>query len=409
VNGEAPQIADGERYVDALAELLVRFGANVQPGQVVAVGTEPGKEPLARAIAAHAYRAGAKYVDVVSFDPHIKLARAQHADPESLSWVPPWYGDRILMLGEMKAATINTSGPVEAHLMDGIDPELLGRDMLPRVKESTVLLRDRSVNWTIGPGPTRGWAKLVYPELDGDAALARLWDELAHVCRLKEPDPVAAWDERLTRLLDVASVLTALELDALRYEGPGTELTVGLFASSVWQAARLETAGGIMHRPNLPTEEVFTTPDPTRADGVVTATKPLFTSGKLITGLRVRFEGGRAVEIGADEGAGTLRSLSAKDDGGTRLGEVALVDRESRIGQLGTVFYDTLLDENAASHIALGQALGFALADPADQARMNNSEIHVDFMIGSDELAVTGIARDGTEIPLLRDGTWQML
>jgi aminopeptidase len=409
VNGEAPQSSNGERYIDALAELLVRFGANVQPGQVVAISTEPGKEPLARAIAAHAYRAGAKFVDVVSFDPHIKLARAQYADPQSLAWVPPWYGDRVLMLGELKAATIATSGPVEPCLMDGIDPRLLGRDMLPRVKESTVLLRDRSVNWTIGPGPTLGWAELVYPDLDGDAALERLWDELAHVCRLKEPDPVAAWEVRFTGLLEVARVLNSLELDALRYEGPGTELTVGLFGSSLWHAARLETAGGIAHHPNLPTEEVFTTPDPTRADGVVTATKPLFTSGKLITGLRVRFEGGRAVEIDADDGAGTLRALSAKDEGGTRLGEVALVDRESRIGQLGTVFYDTLLDENAASHVALGQALGFALGDPADQARMNNSEIHVDFMIGSDQLAVTGLTRDGGEIPLLRDGAWQML
>jgi aminopeptidase len=293
--------------------------------------------------------------------------------------------------------------------MDGVDAALLGRDLLPRVKEATVLLRDRSVNWTIGPGPTQGWAQLVYPQLDGDAALERLWDELAHVCRLQEPDPVAAWEARFTDLLGVARVLNSLELDALRYEGPGTELTVGLFPSSLWHAARLETAGGIAHHPNLPTEEVFTTPDPARADGVVTATKPLFTSGKLITGLRVRFEAGQAVEIDADEGAGTLRAMSTKDAGGARLGEVALVDRESRIGQLGTVFYDTLLDENAASHIALGQGFAFAVADAADQRRINTSEIHVDFMIGSDELAVTGVTRDGAEVPLLRDGAWQML
>ena len=398
-----------ERYIDALAELVVRFGANVQPGQIVAVGSEPGKEQLSRAVATQAYKAGAKFVDVVSFDPHIKRARAMYADPETLSWVPSWYGDRVLKMGECKGATIALSGPVEPHLMDGIDPVLLGRDMLPRVKESVVNLRERSVNWTVGPGPTRGWAELVYPELDRDVAFERLWDEIAHVVRLNEPDPVAAWEVRLDRLVTVAETLTSLQLDALRYEGPGTDMTVGLLPSSAWQAARFQTAGGIVHRPNLPTEEVFTSPDPARTDGVVTATKPLFTSGKLISGLRVRFEGGRAVEIDADEGAGTLRALAARDDGAARLGEVALVDADSRIGQLGTIFCDTLLDENAASHIALGQGFHFAITDEADQRRVNESEIHVDFMIGSSELAVTGITRDGAEVPLLRDGAWQML
>ena len=401
--------SDGARYLDALAELLVRFGANVQPDQVVGVSTEPGKEPLARAIAEHAYRAGARFVDVVSFDPHVKRARIRHADPNSLGWVPPWYGERVLELGALRGAVISTTGPVEPHLMDDLDPALLGRDMLPRVKESNVLINERTVNWTIGPGPTRGWAELVYPDVDGGAALDRLWDDIAHVCRLKEPDPIRAWQTRIRRLLDVTEALTSLRLDTLRYEGPGTDLTVGLLPSTRWICAKFETADGIVHVPNLPSEEVFTTPDPARVDGVVTATKPLFTSGRLITGLRVRFESGSAIEIDADEGAATLRALTERDSGGARLGEVALVDRESRIGQLGTVFYDTLLDENAASHLALGQGFPFALAYEADQQRVNTSEIHVDFMIGSSELAVTGITRDGTEVPLLRDGAWQML
>ena len=185
----------------------MRFGANVQPGQVVAISTEPGKEPLARAIAGHAYRAGAKFVDVVSFDPHIKLARAQFADPESLAWVPPWYGDRVLMLGELKAATIATSGPVEPRrLMDGIDPSARSAaTMLPRVKESTVLLRDRSVNWTIGPGPTPrlGRARLPRSRRRGGAASA-CGASSPTSCRLKEPDPVAAWEVRFTGLLEVA-------------------------------------------------------------------------------------------------------------------------------------------------------------------------------------------------------------
>jgi aminopeptidase len=396
-----------EQYTDALAELIVQFGANVQPEQVVAIGSEPGKEALTRAIADYAYRAGAKYVDVWIFDMHVKRSRALHADPETLAWVPPWFGDRVRALVDMQAAVISLSGPVDPHLMDGVDPVLLGRDMLPRVKEATAIVQERTVNWTVGPSPTTGWAELVYPDLDGDPALSRLWDDIAHVCRLTESDPVAAWESRLARLVEITAKLDELALDALHFEGPGTDITVGLFPASRWQAARLETVGGIVHRPNLPTEEVFTTPDPARTDGVVSATKPLFASGTTIEGLRLRFEAGRAVEICADRNAATLQALCDRDPGGVRLGEVALVDRESRIGGLDTVFFDTLLDENAASHIALGHGLSFAVA-PEYADRVNHSEIHVDFMIGSSAVSVTGTTADGSEIPLLRDGAWQI-
>lgn len=394
-------------HIDALAKLLVRFGANVQPGQVVGVGSEPGKEPLVRAIAEEAYSAGAKYVDVSSFDVYVKRSRARHADPETLGYVPPWLGDRTRMIGELRGASIGLSGPVAPHVMDGLDPRLLGRDMLPRVKESVAIVQGRLSNWTIGPCPTPGWAELVHPHLDPDAALERLWDDVAQICRLTDGDPVAAWEERLGRLLEVGSRLDELALDAVRYEGPGTDLTVGLLPTSRWQAAKMSTVEGIVHAPNLPTEEVFTTPDPVRAEGVVTATKPLFTSGVLITGLRVRFAEGRAIEIDADQNAGTLRALAERDEGGARLGELALVDRESAVGQMDTVFFDTLLDENAASHIALGQGFGFAVGEE-DAEEINSSEIHIDFMIGSDELAVTGITKTGDEVPLLRDGNWQI-
>ncbi len=397
-----------EPQIARLAELIVRFGANVQPGQVVGVASEPGKEELARAITAAAYQAGAKFVDVSVFDIHLKRLRAKYADPDSLSWVPSWYGDRIIGLGELHGATIALTGPVEPHLMRDVDPELLGRDMLPRVRESIEVLNQRTVNWTVAPCPTPGWAGLVYPDLSGPEALDRLWQEIAHVCRLDEPDPVAAWNERLDRLEAVAGRLDDLALDAVRFDGPGTELTVGLLRSSRWQAARLRTIDGLVHAPNLPTEEVFTTPDPARIAGTVSSTKPLFASGALITGLRVRFDGGRAVQIDADEGADTLRTLCARDEGAARLGEVALVDRESRIGHLGTVFFDTLLDENAASHIALGQGFEFAIGDETDRARVNHSELHIDFMIGSDAVSVTGVRPGGDEVPLLRHGVWQI-
>jgi aminopeptidase len=393
-------------YVRSLAELLVRFGANVQPGQIVALSSEPGKEPLARAVAEAAYQAGARFVDLQVFDVHLKRSRALYADPDTLTFVPPWYGERMLALSGAKAARIVLSGPVAPKIMDGIDPELGARDMLPAIKESIVVVNERTTNWTIGPCPTSGWAKLVHPSLDTGPALERLWDQIARVCRLDEPDPVAAWEQRLDQLVAAAGSLDALRLDSLRFDGPGTELSVGLFPSSHWLCGRFETAAGVPHVPNLPTEEVFTTPDPQRVNGTARSTKPLFTSGRMITGLTVSFEHGRAVEIDADQGADTLRGLSRRA-GGARLGEVALVDREGRIGPLDTVFYDTLLDENAASHIALGQGFNFAVAG-ADAERVNASEIHIDFMIGGDEVDVTGITREGGEVALLRGGAWQL-
>jgi aminopeptidase len=321
--------------------------------------------------------------------------------------VPPWYGQVILSYGEHRCATVALTGPIDPHLMDDVDPDLLGRDMLPRVRESNEILSARTVNWTVAPCPTPGWARFVYPDLDADAALARMWTEIAHVCRLDEDDPVAAWNDRLDRLTEVAAKLDALPLDALHYEGPGTDLTVGLLPGTHWLGARFSTVDGITHAPNIPTEEVFTSPDPERVDGVVASTKPLYIAGALVTGLRVRFEEGLAVAIDADDGAGALRALAARDAGAARLGEVALVDRESRIGGLGTVFCDTLLDENAASHLALGQGFVFAV-DPAHAGRVNASDIHIDFMIGSNDVSVTGVSAAGERIPLLRGGAWQI-
>jgi aminopeptidase len=395
-------------HLRALAELIVRFGANVQPGQIVALASEPGKEPLARAIAEVAYEHGARFVDLRVFDLHLKRVRALHADPDTLEFVPPWYGDVMRAYGEHRCAFISLTGPVEPHIMDGIDPALLGRDMLPRVRESVEVVNARTTNWTVAPCPTTGWAELVHPELDRAEAFERLWEEIAHVCRLSDGDPVEAWNARLDQLTALAGRLDGLALDRVRLHGPGTDLTVGLLPASRWVAARLSTVDGIVHVPNIPTEEVFTTPDPARTEGVVTATKPLFVSGRLITGLRVRFEQGRAVEIDADDGAEMLRGLVARDPGGSRLGEIALVDSESRIGGLETVFFDTLLDENAASHIALGQGLDFAVAgdDDGASAAVNHSQIHIDFMVGSDQVAATGVARSGDEVPLLRDGAW---
>ncbi len=395
-----------ERYAD----LIVSVGANVQPGQVVAVDALPEARPLVHAIARRAYEKGARYVDPWYFDSDVKRIRDELADDETLDWVPPWYGRRIELLGDLDAARCVLVPLMPPGLLDGLDPTRTGRDRLPAIQETFKTIDDRSIAWTLSPYPTRGWAEVVYPGLDPETALEQLWRDVVHVCRLDEPDPAAAWQARLEEIFQAASRLDALELDAIHFKGPGTDLTVGLLPSSRFakEGGAPSTRSGVRHVPNLPTEEVFTTPDPERTEGVVSATKPLDVAGSLVTGLRIRFEGGRAVQIDADTNAGSLRARCALDEGAARLGEVALVDRESRIGKLGRTFYTTLLDENAASHLALGDAYAAPVGDEADVARINASMVHIDFMVGSNDVTVTGTTKAGTQVELMRDGAWQI-
>src|SRR5438067_4235151 len=398
------------QLLDRYADLIVSVGANVQPDQVVAVEALPEAQPLVAAVARRAYEKGARYVDVQYFDGNVKRIRAELAREDTLDWIPPWLGRRMLMLGELDAARIVLVPLVPPGLLDGVDPARAGIDRLPTLKESFEIIDDRSIAWTLSPFPTTQWARVVYPELDDGNALEQLWQDVAHVCRLDEPDPAQAWHDRIEQIWQNARRLDELDLDALHFEGPGTDLTVGLLPSSRFakEGGSSQTRTGVHHVPNIPTEEVYTTPDPERTQGVVTATKPLDVAGSLVTGLRIRFENGRAVEIDADANAEALRARCAADDGASRLGEVALVDRESRIGRLGRTFYTTLLDENAASHLALGDAYSAPVADAADIARINASAVHIDFMIGSDEVTVTGKRKDGGRVPLLVGGAWQI-
>jgi aminopeptidase len=400
-------VAFDQSTLERFADLAIGFAANVQKGQVVAIGAELGKEAMVRALAAKAYQHGARFVDVQYFDMHVKRARILDADEDTLDYVPPWYGHRILELGRLRCARVALSGPATPGLLDDLDPRRAGRDQLPFVREAGVVVNERTTNWTIVPYPTVGWARQVHPGLPDEEALARLSEQILHVCRLDEADPVTAWKERADLLVDIAARVTERRFDALRFEGPGTNLTVGLLPTTLFMAARFETVDGIVHMPNLPSEEIFGAPDPQRTDGVVRATKPLVIGGSIIRGLEVEFRDGRAVRIDADEGADVLRAYAARDEGASRLGEVALVDGDGRIGKLETVFFDTLLDENAASHIALGESYRFT-AGEADEKRLNHSSIHVDFMIGGDDVAVTGVTTGGEDVPVLRDGVWQL-
>jgi aminopeptidase len=391
------------------AKLIVETGANVQPGQDVLVIAAPESAPLVRAIAAEAYEHGARFVDPWYFDAQVKRIRALTAAEDTLEFVPPWIGSRLKRLGEGHGVRISVSPNAPPGLMNGVDPGKAGRDHLPSVPEHMQLINSRTTNWCVVPWATTAWATFVHPDLDDDAALAKLLDELVYVLRLDEQDTQAAWEQRFAELHAAGTKLDELGLDALHFEGPGTDLTIGLLPTSSFAGDEpgSKTVDGIVFHANIPTEEVFTTPDPERVDGVVASTKPLDLSGTVVDGLRIRFEGGRAVSIDANEGADALRARTAKDDGASRLGEVALVDREGRIGKTGTIFFNTLLDENAASHIALGSAYATAVGDE-DRDRINKSAIHIDFMIGSDDVTVTGVTRDGRRVPVLSGGSWQL-
>ncbi len=396
-----------DAWKDKLAELAV-FGANVQPGQLVAITSYIGKEDVTRRIVRAAYQRGAKYVDVLYFDQWVKRERILHADEDTLDYAPPWMRERLFHLSDEHAARISLSGPHDPRALEGLDPARAGRDLLPYLPETGEVVNRMTTSWNIVPVPTPAWAELVYPELDGDTAYEQLWADVAHVCRLDADDPTAAWLERSAELKANAQRLTDRRFDALRLHGPGTDLTIGLFPSGHFAAGDLETVDGRRHSPNIPTEEVFGTPAPERVDGHVSATMPLELSGTIIDGIRIEFQGGRAVKIDADANAEALRAVAARDDGASRLGEIALVDGEGRIGPLGRVFYDTLIDENAASHIALGGAYDHPVDDPADKKRINQSVVHVDFMIGSPQLDVDGIMADGSAVPVLRAGAWQI-
>jgi aminopeptidase len=392
-----------ERY----ANLIVEVGANVQPGQQVIVIAAPTSAPLVRAVAAECFKHGAKFVDPWYFDPHVKRIRALEADPATLEFVPRWYPKRLLDISDAHGARISISPNTPPGLMDGVDPAVAGRDQLPSMREAFEVINAKTTNWCVVPWATEAWATVVHPELAPPAALQKLNEELVYLLRLDEPDAAAAWRERGAQLQAVGARLTEHHFDALHFEGPGTDLTIGLLPTSKFAGGGSTNVDGVRSISNLPTEEVFTAPDPTRADGVVSATKPLDVSGTVVRGLRVRFEGGRAVEIEAKSGADALRARCAKDEGASRLGELALVDREGRIGKSGITYFNTLLDENAASHLALGGAYATSVAEE-DRGRINTSVIHIDFMIGSDDVAVTGLHADGAKVPVLRGGSWQI-
>jgi putative nucleotidyltransferase with HDIG domain len=403
VDAPADRGTSQSQVIERLADLAVSVGANVQAGQVVEVSGEVGHLEMIRAIVAAAYRRGARFVDTRIGDPMLQHARISAGPDDAIGHVQRWEEVRVLDLAQQSGASILVTGPTFPSLFDDLDPRKVAEaEVGPSAQWREA---ERTVNWTVVPAATVGWAKQLRPQLSDDEALDALWRDLARACRLDEPDATAAWRARLAMLRQRAEWLTALELDEVRLKGPGTDLTIGLQAGVRWECPQMTTPEGIEFLPNLPTEEVYTTPDPARAQGHVLLTRPVPIGGRLIENVALRFEDGRVADISGPPEVSALWEFTARDDGAQRLGELALVDCECRVARLEQTFGDTLLDENAASHIALGR--GFAQLVPhGNFAGVNVSDHHLDVMFGSPQVDVTGRDRHGATHALLRAGHW---
>jgi len=402
--------------VDAYAALVVQVGANVQPGQEVLLQADVAHREIARAVAEQAYAAGASRVRVEYYDPYVRRSALRHAPEGALTSASRWELDRLDEWTRTGLAFIRLTGNPDPHVFDGIDPArtvLVSKELAAKSRQMTL---SGEVQWTIVAAPNEGWARQVFGEPD----LERLWEAVSVALRLDVGGPedvVEEWRRHRDTLGVRAAALTSLQLDAVRYHGQGTDLTAGLVKNAVWTGGGLHTNAGVGYMPNLPTEEVFTSPDRQRADGVIRTTRPLVLpgAGVLVEDLEVTFAGGRIVDATASRGIDAVRAQLDSDEGARSLGEVSLVEGSSRVRAAGVTFHDTLFDENTGCHVAWGQGFPFCVKDgltmSPEELRalgLNFSSAHTDVVIGGPGVDVDGITADGSVVPLIREDAWAL-
>ena len=404
-----------ETNLQKYAELVIKVGVNIQPGQELALRIPIDVAPLARKLAIEAYKAGAKYVNVFYVDDEQTLIRYQYAPRDSFDYFPEWFADTMLRFAQNGDAILSVYAS-DPDLLKDQDPELISaarKAAARKMRPFSELLGKDYAPWTVIAASAPGWANKVFAHLPEAERVPALWDVIFKICRVDTPDPVAAWREHTENLVRRSAYMNEKQYVALKYTAPGTDLIVGLPQNHVWMGGYGKTPQGNVFTANIPTEEIFTLPHKDRVNGTVRATLPLSLHGNLVEDFWFRFEDGKVVEVHAAKGEEVLKNLLETDEGAARLGEVALVPQSSPIAQTGILFYNTLYDENASCHLALGRAYRTSLKGGENMSEEefgaaggNNSLIHVDFMMGSVEMDIDGILPDGRTEPVFRQGEW---
>jgi len=402
-----------DQMLEKYADVTVHVGLNLRKGQRLMIQALLDDAPFVRKVSESAYKAGARYVDVLFNDEKLSRIRFEHADPESITEVPDWMFARSEEYYQRADATLSISSS-DPDLLNGINPDLIAKNRKSRAEKYDPLRKyDNDYNWCVVATASPSWAKKIFPEMPLEQAQSKLWEAIFSACRIDADDPVQAWKDHTDKLIKYRDYLNTKRYLSLHYTAPGTDLTIGLPDKHFWEGGGGTFRNGIFCIPNLPTEEVFSMPHKDKVDGVVKSTFPLNLMGVLIEDFSITFENGRAIKVTAKKGAEDLRKLIETDENACRLGECALVPNSSPIGQRGHLFYNTLFDENASCHLAFGSAYRYSIAGGPDMTEEefaahggNKSLIHVDFMIGSGEMTIDGICADGTREPVMRAGEW---
>lgn len=397
------------------ADVAVQVGLNLCAGQRLFILAGIHDYPLARLLTASAYQAGARRVDILWNDEEITHMHLKQAPQDALTEIPNWPSQAALEYIENGDALLSISSR-NPDLLSDIDPERIAlsqkADLEKWEKASNLIMQD-AVNWSVVSSPTIEWAYKVFPDASGEEAVQKLWEAIFQVCRVDQPDPIDAWRKHIENLKKRSEYLNAKRYRALHYQAPGTDLTVGLPEKHLWVAAKSRAQNGIEFTANVPTEEVFSMPHRNRVNGIVRSSRPFMVSGNIVENFTLRFENGTITNFTAERGENILRNLIDTDEGSRRLGEVALVPQSSPVSQRGHLFYNTLFDENAASHLAIGRAYGFTMqggenmTEEEFQANGGNFSLtHNDFMIGSPQMDIDGLTEEGMQEAVMRAGEW---